>query len=61
MNLEGIEITGIKAINIIEENAQAIEQMVNKAIEEIKGQGKVLVDIQTTEDNIILILGTRHK
>ncbi len=60
MNLEDVEISGVKVINIIEENAQAIESMVNKAIEEIKVQNKILVDIQTTEDNIFLIFGNKR-
>ena len=36
MNLEGYIITGVKVINIIEENATAIEKMTNKAIEDIR-------------------------
>ncbi|QPJ63404.1 MAG: hypothetical protein G3M70_16575 [Candidatus Nitronauta litoralis] len=60
MNLEINEISGVKVINIIEENAQAIETMVNKAIEEIKVQNKILVDVQTTEDNIFLIFGNKR-
>ena len=38
MELEGYIITGIKVINIIEENAAAIEKMVNRAIEDINRQ-----------------------
>ena len=59
MDLEGNIITGIKAINIIEENAPAIEKMVNKAIEEIHRQKIKILDIQTTGDNLILILGQK--
>ncbi len=60
MDLNGVEITGVKVVNIIEENAQAIESMVNQAIQEIKEQNLILVDIQTTEDNIFLIFGKKH-
>lgn len=60
MNLDGVEISGVKVINIIEENAHAIETMVNGAIREIKEQNKILVDIQTTEDNIFLIFGKKY-
>ena len=38
MNLEGYIITGVKVINIIEENATAIEKMTNKAIEDIRAE-----------------------
>ncbi len=60
MNLDGVEISGVKVINIIEENANAIESMVNGAIEKIKEQNQILVDIQTTEDNIFLIFGKKN-
>ena len=62
MELEGHIITGIKVINIIEENATAIEKMVNKAIEEINMQKIKILDMQTTGDNlIILVLGEKIK
>ena len=56
MDLEGNIITGIKAINIIEENAPAIEKMVNKAIDDIHKQKIKILDLQSTEDNIVLVL-----
>ena len=59
MELEGHIITGIKVVNIIEENAAAIEKMVNGAIEDINRQKIKILDIQTTGDNLILILGER--
>ena len=59
MELEGYIITGIKVVNIIEENATAIEKMVNQAIEEIHQQKITILDIQTTGDNLILILGKK--
>ena len=58
MSKLGYQISGIKVINIIEENGEAIERMVNGAIEEIREKNQHLVDIQTTADNIFLILGT---
>ena len=60
MKMDGVEITGVKVINTIEENAAAIENMVNRAIKEIRDKDLVLVDVQTTADNIFLILGKRH-
>ena len=61
MQLEGYIITGIKVINIIEENATAIEKMVNKAVEEINKQNINILDIQTTGDNLIIFLGKKKK
>jgi len=61
MQLDGHIITGVKAINIIEENAASIEKMVNKAIQEIHEQNIKILDIQTTGDNLILILGEKIK
>lgn len=57
MNLTGKKILGIKVLNIIEEDAKAIEKMVNDAIRKIDADGKQILDIQITEDNIFLILG----
>ena len=57
MELEGHIITGIKVVNIIEENATAIEKMVNKAINDIHQKNIKILDIQTTGDNLILVLG----
>ena len=59
MELEEHIITGIKVINIIEENAAAIEKMVNRAIGDINRQKIKILDIQTTGDNLILILGEK--
>ncbi|WP_244875025.1 hypothetical protein [Nitrospina gracilis] len=50
------KITGVKVINISEESAEAIEKMVDKAIKEVRGKGLEIVDIQTTGDNLFLIL-----
>ena len=54
-------ITGIKVINIIEENGSAIEKMASKAIDDIYNQNKKILDIQTTADNLIFIFGEKVK
>ncbi|MCH8156141.1 MAG: hypothetical protein IID18_00045 [Nitrospinae bacterium] len=59
MGLESHKVSGIKVLNIMEENAEAIEAMVNKAIEEIHRQKIKILDIQATGDNLILILGEK--
>ena len=59
MKFEGYKISGIKVVNIMEENAEAIETMVNKAIDEIYRQKLKILDIQTTGDNMILVLGEK--
>ena len=46
----------IKIINITLENASAIEKMVNKAIGDFNKQKIKILDLQITEDNIVLIL-----
>ena len=57
MKFEGYKISGVKVINIMEENAEAIEKMVNKAIDEVYREKLKILDIQTTGDNMILVLG----
>lgn len=57
MNLTGKKILAIKVLNIIEEDAHAIEKMVNDAIQQINRQGKEILDIQITGDNVVMILG----
>ena len=59
MKFEGYKISGVKVINIMEENAEAIEKMVNKAIDEVYRQKLKILDIQTTGDNMILVLGKK--
>jgi hypothetical protein len=59
MRFEGYKISGIKVVNIMEENAEAIEAMVNKAIDEIYRQKLKILDIQTTGDNLVLITGKK--
>jgi hypothetical protein len=60
MNLQGKKIQAVKAFNIIEEDAKAIEKMVNEAISKYNQEGKEIIDIKITEDNIFLILGEKH-
>jgi hypothetical protein len=57
MSSDGKKITGVKAININEESAEAIEKMVSKAIQQIRGQGLEILEIQTSSDYLIMILG----
>ena len=59
MKFEGYKISGVKVVNIMEENAEAIEKMVNKAIDEVYRQKLKILDIQTTGDNMILVLGEK--
>ena len=57
MNSEGKKITGVKALNINEESAEAIEKMVDKAIQQVRGEGLEILEIQTSSDYLIMILG----
>jgi len=57
MSSDGMKITGVKALNINEESAEAIEKMVAKAIQEIRGEGLENLEIQTSSDYLIMILG----
>jgi len=52
----GKKITGVKVINISEESGDAIERMVDKAMKEVRDRGQEVLDIQTTDDNLFLIL-----
>ena len=46
----------IKIVNITLENASAIEKMVNKSISDLNKQKIKILDLQITEDNIVLVL-----
>ena len=46
----------VKVVNITLENASAIEKMVNKAISDLNKQKIKILDLQITEDNIVLVL-----
>ena len=56
MSSNGKKIVGVKALNINEESAQAIEKMVDKAIREIRDKGLEILEIQTSSDYLIMIL-----
>ncbi len=59
MNFDKNKMAGVKVMNILEENASAIEKMVSKAIIEVEDQNQVILDIKITSDNIFLILGDK--
>lgn len=61
MGLDSHKVTGIKVLNIMEESAGAVEKMVNEAIAEIHRKNIKILDIQTTGDNLILILGEKEQ
>ena len=46
----------VKIVNITIENASRIEKMVNKAISDLNKQKIKILDLQITEDNIVLVL-----
>ena len=65
MNLKAVNMKkGLKILNITLESPSAIEKMVNKAIDDIHKQKIKILDLQSTEDNIVLVLEedyrTRH-
>ena len=57
--MDGEKITGVKVLNINEESAEAIEKMVDKALQEIRGKGLEVMDIQTSSDYLIMVLGKK--
>ena len=57
MNLKAMNMKkGLKVLNITLESPSAIEKMVNKAIDDIHKQKIKIIDLQITEDNIVLVL-----
>ena len=57
MNLKAMDMKkGLKVLNITLESASTIEKMVNKAIDDIHKQKIKIIDLQITEDNIVLVL-----
>jgi len=56
MSLDGEKITGVKVLNISEESVEALEKMVDNAIQEIRGRGLEIMDIQTSPDYLFMIL-----
>ena len=57
--LDGKTVTGIRVLNIIEENASAVEDMVNKAIIELNDNEIEILNVLATGDNLILVLGEK--
>jgi len=46
----------LRVLNITLESASAIEKMVNKAIDDIHKQKIKILDLQSTDDNVVLVL-----
>lgn len=59
MSPEGLSISGIRVIDIMEEGAESIEKMVNSAIKEINERNIKILDIQITGNNLILVMGDK--
>ena len=60
MEMKGHIISGVKVINIVEENAATIEKMANKMIADLHIKKIKILDLQTTADNLILVLGEKE-
>ena len=60
MEMRGYIISGVKVINIVEENAASIEKMANKMIADLHKKNIKILDLQTTGDNLILVLGEKE-
>ena len=58
--MEGYVISGIKVVNIFEENAASIEKMTNQMITDPHIKRKKILDLQVTGDNLILVLGEKE-
>ena len=58
--MEGYIISGIKVVNIFEENAASIEKMANQMITDLHKNKKKILDLQVTGDNLILVLGEKE-
>ena len=59
MEMKGHIISGVKVINIVEENAASIEKMSNKMIADLHIKKIKILDLQVTGDNLILVLGEK--
>ena len=57
--MKGHIISGVKVINIAEENASTIEKMANKMITDLHIKKTKILDLQITGDNLILVLGEK--
>ena len=60
MEMKGHIISGVKVINIVEENAASIEKMANKMIADLHIKKIRILDLQITGDNLILVLGEKE-
>jgi len=60
MEMKGHVISGVKVINIVEENAASIEKMANKMIADLHIKSIKILDLQITGDNLILVLGEKE-
>jgi len=60
MEMKGYIISGVKVINIVEENAPTIEKMANKMITGLHDKNIKILDLQITGDNLILVLGEKE-
>jgi len=60
MEMKGHIISGVKVINIVEENAASIEKMANKMIADLHIKNIKILDLQITGDNLILVLGEKE-
>ena len=60
MEMKGHIISGVKVINIVEENAASIEKMANKMIVDLHIKNIKILDLQITVDNLILVLGEKE-
>ena len=60
MEMKGHIISGVKVINIVEENAATIEKMANKMIADLHIKNITILGLQMTGDNLILVLGEKE-
>ena len=60
MEMKGHIISGVKVINIVEENAASIEKMANKMIADLHIKNIKILDLQIPGDNLILVLGEKE-
>ena len=60
MEMKGYIISGVKVINIVEENAASIEKMANKMIADLHIKSIKILALQITGDNLILVLGEKE-
>ena len=60
MEMKGHIISGVKVINIVEENAASIEKMANKMIADLHIKNIKILELQITGDYLILVLGEKE-